>query len=78
MLLAVGVLLLMQVDKGGATVLFEENNKRVNNMGVVVLPVRLESLEQFGSPQFVADKVIQAEKRKVTFSWALVGCGVCV
>nr|CAN63668.1 hypothetical protein VITISV_011517 [Vitis vinifera] len=53
-----------EVDKGGATVLFEEENKGVNNVGVVVSPVRLESLKQFGSPQFVADKVIQAEKRK--------------
>ena len=35
-------------------------------IGVVVNPVRLESLEKFGSPQFVADKLIQAEKRKVT------------
>lgn len=54
----------IKVDKGGATVLFEEENKGVNNVGVVVSPVRLESLKQFGSPQFVADKVIQAEKRK--------------
>lgn len=34
-------------------------------IGVVVNPVRLESLEKFGSPQFVADKLVQAEKRKV-------------
>lgn len=57
---------LLQIDKEGATVLFEEENRGVNNVGVVVSPVRLESLKQFGSPQFVADKVIQAEKRKVT------------
>ena len=78
MLLLLSVLLLLQVDKGGATVLFEEENKGVNNVGVVVSPVRLESLKQFGSPQFVADKVIQAEKRKVTVLWALVGCGICM
>ncbi|RVX21609.1 PsbP domain-containing protein 2, chloroplastic [Vitis vinifera] len=67
----------IKVDKGGATVLYEEENRGVNNVGVVVSPVRLESLKQFGSPQFVADKVIQAEKRKVTVLWALVGCGIC-
>ncbi|XP_021900389.1 psbP domain-containing protein 2, chloroplastic [Carica papaya] len=54
----------IKVDKAGATVLFEEANKGSNNVGVVVNPVRLSSLEEFGSPQFVADKLIQAEKRK--------------
>lgn len=45
--------------------LFQEADMGSNNIGVVVNPVRLESLEKFGSPQFVADKLIQAEKRKV-------------
>jgi hypothetical protein len=53
------------VDKAGATVLFEEANKGSNNIGVVATPVRLTSLGEFGSPQFVADKLIQAEKKKV-------------
>lgn len=46
--------------------MFQEENGGSNNIGVVVNPVRLASLEEFGSPQFVADKLIQAEKRKVT------------
>ncbi|CAK7354718.1 unnamed protein product [Dovyalis caffra] len=54
----------VKVDKAGATVLFEEVNKGSNNIGVVVNPVRLTSLGEFGSPQFVADKLIQAEKKK--------------
>lgn len=54
----------IKVDKAGATVLFEEENRGANNVGVVVSPVRLRSLEEFGSPQFVADKLIEAEKRK--------------
>lgn len=58
-----------QVDKAGATVLFEEPNKTANNVGVVVNPVRLTNLEEFGTPQLVADKLIQAEKRKVTKSF---------
>ena len=41
-------------------------------MGVVVSPVRLTKLEEFGSPQFVADKLIQAEKRKVIGDFAAV------
>lgn len=56
----------LQVDKAGATVLFEEPMKGSNSIGVVVNPVRLSSLGDFGSPQFVADKLIQAEKRKVS------------
>ncbi|KAL2941823.1 PsbP domain-containing protein 2 chloroplastic [Bienertia sinuspersici] len=54
----------IKVDKAGATVLFEEQNKGTNNVGVVVNPVKLTSLTDFGTPQFVADKLIQAEKRK--------------
>lgn len=45
--------------------MFEEANKGSNNVGVVVTPVRLTNLGEFGTPQFVADKLIQAEKRKV-------------
>ncbi|KAM1052569.1 hypothetical protein ACFX13_000162 [Malus domestica] len=54
----------LKVDKAGATVLFEEPNNGSNNVGVVVNPVRLTTLGEFGSPQFVADKLIQAERRK--------------
>ncbi|KAM7256276.1 hypothetical protein ACFE04_012017 [Oxalis oulophora] len=54
----------IKIDKAGATVLFEEVDKGSNNLGVVVNPVRLSTLREFGTPQFVADKLIQAEKRK--------------
>ncbi|KAJ4906354.1 hypothetical protein Rs2_10012 [Raphanus sativus] len=53
-----------KVEKAGANVLFEEPEKRSNNIGVVVSPVRIKSLEDFGTPQFVADNLINAEKRK--------------
>ncbi|KAK7316934.1 hypothetical protein RJT34_00758 [Clitoria ternatea] len=53
-----------KVDKAGATVLFQEENMGSNNIGVVVNPVRLANLGEFGSPQFVADKLLQAERRK--------------
>ncbi|CAL1381165.1 unnamed protein product [Linum trigynum] len=53
-----------KVEKAGATVLFEEMKKTSNNVGVVVNPVRLSTLTEFGTPEFVADKLIQAEKRK--------------
>uniref|UniRef100_A0A1J3HDB9 PsbP domain-containing protein 2, chloroplastic n=1 Tax=Noccaea caerulescens TaxID=107243 RepID=A0A1J3HDB9_NOCCA len=54
----------IKVDKAGANALFEEAETRSNNIGVVVSPVRIKSLEDFGTPQFVADKLINAEKRK--------------
>lgn len=54
-----------KVEKAGANALFEEPNNGSNNIGVVVSPVRIKSLDQFGTPQFVADKLINAEKRKV-------------
>ncbi|KDO57514.1 hypothetical protein CISIN_1g026386mg [Citrus sinensis] len=64
----------IKVDKAGATVLFEEANKGTNNLGVVVNPVRVASLGEFGTPQFVADKLIQAEKRKEsTIDTELIG-----
>ncbi|KAL1539019.1 PsbP domain-containing protein 2, chloroplastic [Salvia divinorum] len=54
----------IKVDKAGATVLFEDANKKANNVGVVVAPTRISSLGEFGTPQFVVDKLIQAERRK--------------
>ncbi|XP_008781625.2 psbP domain-containing protein 2, chloroplastic [Phoenix dactylifera] len=53
----------VKVEKAGAAALFEEG-KGSNNIGVVVNPVRLSSLKDFGTPEFVADKLIQAERRK--------------
>lgn len=54
-----------QVDKAGATVLFEDASQKANSIGVVVSPTRISSLGEFGTPQFVADKLIKAERRKV-------------
>ncbi|KAF3337734.1 psbP domain-containing protein 2 [Carex littledalei] len=51
----------VKVEKAGATALFEEGK---NNIGVVVNPVRLSSLREFGTPDFVADKLLQAERKK--------------
>lgn len=53
------------MDKAGATALFVGEGNKNNNIGIVVNPVRLSSLRDFGTPEFVADKLIQAERRKV-------------
>ncbi len=58
---------LIQVEKAGATLLFEDPATRGNTIGVVVNPVRIASLKDFGSLDEVADKLIAAERRKVTF-----------
>jgi hypothetical protein len=54
------------VEKAGATLLFEDPETRGNTIGVVVNPVRIASLKDFGSLDEVADKLIAAERRKVT------------
>uniref|UniRef100_A0A0F7GYU9 PsbP domain-OEC23 like protein n=1 Tax=Habenaria pantlingiana TaxID=1498489 RepID=A0A0F7GYU9_9ASPA len=56
-------------DKAGAQALFEDGEGS-NNIGVVVTPVRLSSLTDFGTLQFVAEKLIQAERRKVSTNYA--------
>uniref|UniRef100_K3ZFI6 PsbP C-terminal domain-containing protein n=1 Tax=Setaria italica TaxID=4555 RepID=K3ZFI6_SETIT len=48
-------------EKAGATAL---NKWGPNNIGVVVNPVRLNSLTEFGTRQFVAGRLLQAEKKK--------------
>ncbi|KAF0893135.1 hypothetical protein E2562_023169 [Oryza meyeriana var. granulata] len=53
-----------KVEKAGATALFQQEGKGGNNIGVVVNPVRLSTLTEFGTPQFVAERLIQAEKKK--------------
>ncbi|XLT06293.1 hypothetical protein HN51_045042 [Arachis hypogaea] len=61
-----------KVDKAGATALFQDASMGSNNIGVVVNPVRLANLGGFGSPEFVADKHLQAERRKVRFLFPLL------
>lgn len=56
---------LEKIDKAGATVLFEDPQSKGNNVGVVVNPVRISSLNEFGTVDVVADKLLQAERRKV-------------
>eukprot|EP00850_Spirogloea_muscicola_P004520 SM000019S05064 [mRNA] locus=s19:735552:736714:- [translate_table: standard] len=53
-----------KVDKAGATLLFEDPLDRKRSLGVVVTPVRIDSLRQFGSLDVVAGKLIEAEKKK--------------
>ncbi|RYQ94345.1 hypothetical protein Ahy_B08g089239 [Arachis hypogaea] len=61
-----------KVDKAGATALFQDASMGSNNIGVVMNPVRLVNLGDFGSPEFVADKHLQAERCKIRFLFPLL------
>lgn len=54
-----------QKEKAGATALFEDPERKSTNVGVVVNPVRITSLKDFGTLEFVAGKLLAAETRKV-------------
>eukprot|EP00246_Nothoceros_aenigmaticus_P002311 TRINITY_DN13156_c0_g1_i1.p1 TRINITY_DN13156_c0_g1~~TRINITY_DN13156_c0_g1_i1.p1 ORF type:complete len:255 (+),score=43.21 TRINITY_DN13156_c0_g1_i1:66-830(+) len=53
-----------KVGKAGATLLFEDPMIKSNTVGVVVNPVRIASLKDFGTPEEVAERLIRAEKKK--------------
>lgn len=67
----------MKVEKAGATALFQQEGKGSNNIGIVVNPVRLSTLTEFGTPQFVAERLIQAEKKKVNAWTILLDIAIC-
>lgn len=53
-----------QKEKMGATSLFEDPERRSTQVGVTVNPVRISSLDKFGSLQDVGDKLLGAERAK--------------
>jgi len=53
-----------QGSKSGAAVLFRDPSYKFNNLGVTVTPVRVSSLEDFGSAEETCDKLITFEKNK--------------
>ncbi|GBF90784.1 psbP domain-containing protein, chloroplastic-like [Raphidocelis subcapitata] len=50
--------------KAGADVLFEDPEKRSTSVGVTVSPVRVESIEQFGSLEAVGQRLLDTEAKK--------------
>ena len=57
-----------QGSKSGAAILFKDPSYKFNNLGVTVTPVRVSKLEEFGSVEDAANKLIAFEKGKVSFS----------
>ncbi|CAI7802883.1 unnamed protein product [Closterium sp. NIES-54] len=53
-----------QRDKAGATALFASPERRGDTLGVVVNPVRVRSLRDFGDIDLVATRLLDAEQRK--------------
>jgi hypothetical protein len=58
----------MKVDKPGASVFFEDPQSRSNNIGVTVNPVRIASVDGFGTVDDIVEKLVKAEKDKVLFA----------
>ena len=54
-----------QTSKAGADALFQDPNQKGTTLGVTVTPVRIASLEQFGSVDSVGEKLLSAERAKV-------------
>jgi hypothetical protein len=52
-------------DKAGADVLFENPEKKSTNVGITVTPVRVNTIEKFGTVESVGEKLLGAEKAKV-------------
>ncbi|GIL79873.1 hypothetical protein Vretifemale_9042 [Volvox reticuliferus] len=50
--------------KAGADVLFEDPLRRSTSVGVTVNPVKVASIQQFGTLGDIGDKLLQAEKKK--------------
>jgi hypothetical protein len=52
-------------DKAGADTLFLDPDRKSTNVGVTVSPVRVESIEQFGSLEAVGRRLMDTEAKKV-------------
>jgi len=50
--------------KSGASVLYTDPAQKYNTVGVVVVPSRIRTIQQFGTLDFAADKLLAAEKAK--------------
>ena len=50
----------------GADILFVEPASKAGDIGVTVSPVRIKSLEQFGNLTAVGDRLLAAERSKVS------------
>ena len=53
-----------RTDKQGATAYFIDPAYKFNNLGITVLPSRVDTLEKFGSLDFAADRLMGVEKAK--------------
>jgi hypothetical protein len=51
--------------KAGADILFEDPGRRSTSVGVTVTPVRVDSIERFGSLEAVGKRLLDAEAAKV-------------
>lgn len=55
-----------ETSKSGASILLQDPDRKSSTVGVTVTPVRIATLEEIGDASAVADKLIAAEKAKVS------------
>lgn len=61
-------------DKKGANIIYEDPALKYNTVAVLVYPVRIKSLEQFGTLEFAASKLLAVENSKVRDLCLFVPC----
>ena len=54
-----------RASKQGADVLFQSPEEKGTNLGVTVTPVRIASLDRFGSLSIVGERLLNVERGKV-------------
>ena len=59
----------IETSKPGADALFQDPHEKGTTLGVTVTPVRIASLDQFGSVEQIAGRLLGAERAKVLASY---------
>lgn len=54
-----------QSSKAGADALFVDPRRKSSTLGVTVSPIRIDSLDKFGSLEMVRERLLSTERAKV-------------
>ena len=55
----------IQAEKPGAKVLFKSSLRASSNLGITINPVKIPSLQEFGTVDDIAQRLLNAERQKV-------------
>jgi len=59
-------------SKSGASAFFTDPDSKFNNLGVTITPVKIATLQEFGTAKAVADSIIAFEKKKESTKEAIL------